>query len=130
MVKRYREDEIPAVYNRDEVESFTQREGLTMQGFRSLDKSVGFVTAEPNAETNLHKHPWEQIVYVLAGETDFFVNGEEFTVSEGDFFFVPPNTEHDLRPGPDQGCTLMTIWSLREDYDERTAYQTEFQDEE
>lgn len=126
MVKRYRDDEIPTVYNISEIPSFSQRKGLLMQAFRSLHNSVGFVTAEPGAKRNLHRHPWEQIVFVLQGEADFFVDSEEFAIAEGDLFFVPPNTDHELRPRSDTTCKLMTIWPHREDYADRTAYQSEF----
>lgn len=127
MVTFYDEDAIPAVYNKADIPSIEPREGVSFQYFRGNQNMVGFVTAEPGGQRNRHTHPWEQIVCVVGGEADFYLDGEEFSVAEGDVFFVPPNAEHELIPKPDVGCNIIAVWPVREPAVPRTSYQTEFQ---
>lgn len=44
----------------------------------------------------LHRHPWASRELMLEGELRVVVDGEEFTVSAGDFFYTPPNAVHTL----------------------------------
>jgi quercetin dioxygenase-like cupin family protein len=41
-----------------------------------------------------HKHPHEQIVYLLSGELLLEVSGENFTMLPGDSVAVPSNANH------------------------------------
>jgi quercetin dioxygenase-like cupin family protein len=44
-----------------------------------------------------HRHPNEQIIYVLQGRLRARVGGEERVVSVGEVVHVPPNIEHEIR---------------------------------
>lgn len=41
-----------------------------------------------------HKHPHEQMVYVISGHIRSIVDGAEIDASTGDNFIVAPNVEH------------------------------------
>ena len=45
-------------------------------------------------EGALHHHPHVQSTFVRSGRFDFTMDGETFTVSEGDSFVIPSNAEH------------------------------------
>lgn len=127
MAVRYDEDSIPTVHSTDEIPATELRSGFSIQCFRSLHNLIGFVHAEPGAETNFHEHPWEQVVHVVGGEADFYLDGEEVALSAGDVLFVPPSVEHELRPRDDQSVDLIAIWPLNESFLDLTGYQEEFQ---
>lgn len=126
MVRRYDADEIPAVYNVSEMPVHEREPGVQQRYFRGLDTLAGFtrVTSE-REEASPHSHPWEQLCFIVDGACDFHVGDETVSVEEGDIFFVPPDTPHYSDP-PEDECTIMFFGPLREDYAERTAYQTEF----
>jgi quercetin dioxygenase-like cupin family protein len=42
----------------------------------------------------LHRHPSEQMTYVLQGALRFVVNGEETIVREGEVLHIPSGVEH------------------------------------
>ena len=45
-----------------------------------------------------HKHPGEEIIYVLEGSLEYQINGEApTTLNEGDVLLVPPETVHAVR---------------------------------
>jgi quercetin dioxygenase-like cupin family protein len=52
---------------------------------------------EPNASAPEHTHPHEQIGLCLQGEIVFTINGQDYTVSAGDFYHIPPNAPHSER---------------------------------
>ena len=41
-----------------------------------------------------HRHDWDEAYYVLAGEVDFHIDGEQVTIKAGDFAYLPANTIH------------------------------------
>lgn len=44
-----------------------------------------------------HRHPWEEIYVVLAGDLEIVVDGETHTVGVGGLAHVPADTEHAYR---------------------------------
>jgi quercetin dioxygenase-like cupin family protein len=52
---------------------------------------------EPGANAPVHTHPHEQSGIVLAGQIIFTINGEDYPVSAGEFFYIPPNAPHSER---------------------------------
>jgi quercetin dioxygenase-like cupin family protein len=56
------------------------------------------VDISPEAPPIRHKHPGEEIIYVLEGSLEYQVDGETPTTLEaGDVFFVPAETIHAVR---------------------------------
>jgi len=47
-----------------------------------------------DAEGALHHHPHVQSTFVKSGQFRFFMDDEEFVVSEGDSFIIPSNAKH------------------------------------
>jgi quercetin dioxygenase-like cupin family protein len=52
----------------------------------------------PKAPAVRHKHPGEEIIYVLEGTLDYAIDGQPTqTVSAGEALMVPPETVHAVR---------------------------------
>ena len=52
----------------------------------------------PEAPVVRHKHPGEEIIYVLEGSLEYDIDGQEpMTFNAGDALLVPPDTIHSVR---------------------------------
>ncbi len=50
---------------------------------------------EPGVAAPWHSHPHEQVSYVVSGEIDYWVEGQEpVHLAAGGSFYVPPNVSH------------------------------------
>ncbi|MCL4322085.1 MAG: cupin domain-containing protein [Deltaproteobacteria bacterium] len=71
---------------------------------------------EPGSVIPEHRHPHEQITYILEGKMDMIVDGVEKTVSMGDAVTIPSNVLHSARI-PDEFTVAVDAWSpVRDDY--------------
>ncbi|ALR11774.1 cupin [Mycobacteroides saopaulense] len=84
-----------------------QRHDLSVPGRESLQTRVDF---QPGAQAARHKHPGEEIIYVLKGTLVYDIDGQgSKTVTAGDVLFVPAETFHSVRNvGDDEGSELAT----------------------
>jgi quercetin dioxygenase-like cupin family protein len=71
-----------------------QRHDLSAPGWESLQARVEFA---PGASFPRHKHPGEEIIYVLQGTLEYEVAGKPVTLKAGDVLFVPSGTVHAAR---------------------------------
>jgi mannose-6-phosphate isomerase-like protein (cupin superfamily) len=55
---------------------------------------VIFVDAEPGRGPSLHKHPYAELFFVLAGEGTFSDGTHQRVVGPGEVVIVPPETPH------------------------------------
>ncbi len=62
-----------------------------------------------------HRHPHEQMVYILSGRVRFEHSGGAFEVGPGDSFIVPGNVEHQAWALEDSEV-LDVFTPMREDY--------------
>lgn len=58
---------------------------------------VGLYRMEAGTGADPHKHPNEQIIYILKGKVQARVGDEEATVETGGVIHVPPNVVHEIR---------------------------------
>lgn len=84
-----------------------QRHDLSIPGREALQTRVDF---QPGAQAARHKHPGEEIIYVLKGTLVYDIDGQgSKTVTAGDVLFVPAGTFHSVRNvGDDEGSELAT----------------------
>ena len=96
-----------------------QKPGFTRVALQSHELSVpGRMGVQARAEfdpgifAGRHTHPGEELGYVLDGEFEIRVDGQEpKTVKAGDAFMVPANTIHDaLNTGTTKGKILATYF--------------------
>src|SRR3954465_5759341 len=71
--------------------------GLGFQPVLGEGTMVNFVSFEPNTEAPPHAPVGEQIVIVLDGEFEFWIDGESRTMRQGDVAVVPPWVSHRAR---------------------------------
>jgi quercetin dioxygenase-like cupin family protein len=72
-----------------------QRHDLSAPGREVIQNRVDL---SPEAAPIKHKHPGEEIIYVLEGSLEYEVEGQApTTLNKGDVLFVPPETVHAVR---------------------------------
>jgi len=54
-------------------------------------------TIEPGGHTPFHRHEYEHMNYVIAGEGIVVGDDREHKVREGDFALIPPGEKHQFR---------------------------------
>jgi quercetin dioxygenase-like cupin family protein len=52
-------------------------DGITLKAVSGDKTMMTFFEFEPNSEIPSHKHPHEQITYIIEGEMEFTVEGEK-----------------------------------------------------
>jgi quercetin dioxygenase-like cupin family protein len=84
-----------------------QRHDLSVPGREVLQARVDFA---PGASFPAHRHPGEEIIYVLEGTLEYEVEGQPPVVLEaGDVLFVPTGAFHSARNlGDTPGSELAT----------------------
>ncbi len=72
-----------------------QRHDLSVPGYEALQARVDIA---PGAIAPKHKHPGEEIIYVLEGSLQYQLEGQPpVTLKTGDVLFVPAETFHTAR---------------------------------
>ena len=92
--------------------------GLKRIDLQEHDLSVpGRVVIQNRVELSLeapafrHKHPGEEITYVLEGSVEYSVDGQALaTYGAGDALMVPPETAHAVRNISSAGATLLSTY--------------------
>jgi quercetin dioxygenase-like cupin family protein len=111
-------------YRWDELPKEVVRAGVTRSGFRGDDVLLVMNWLQPGMQTNPHRHPFEQIVYVVQGRMRFVIAGETIEVGAGSVVRVPPNVEHYGEPiGEEPVLNLDVFAPFRQDYRHLVEYQ-------
>jgi quercetin dioxygenase-like cupin family protein len=64
----------------------------------------------------LHKHPHEQITYVISGALKFSVDGQEQVVRAGDVVYMPANKVHGVLQALEDSVIVDTFAPKRDDF--------------
>jgi quercetin dioxygenase-like cupin family protein len=106
-------------FNIDAMEQGIRRtlaEGMETRVFSGERAMISIVRMEPNSSGKLHSHPEEQWGFLFRGSGVRSQDGEEITVSAGDFWRTPGHVEHGFRAGP-EGAVIFDVFAPpREDY--------------
>jgi quercetin dioxygenase-like cupin family protein len=81
----------------DGLEPLEMVHGLRFQPVLGEGLMVNFVRFEPHTEAPVHWHDEEQISYVIDGELEFEVAGEQRLLRRGEAVVIPPNVPHGAR---------------------------------
>jgi len=68
-------------------------DGITAFLSQSSNHQVIFMEFEKDAKLEEHKHE-SQVGFVLSGNIDLIIDGEEKTYTKGDIYYIPGNTLH------------------------------------
>ena len=83
-----------------------QRHDLSIKGREVLQARVDLA---PGSSFPRHKHPGEEIIYVLTGTIEYEVAGKWVTVKAGDVLFIPDGVVHAARnTGKEPAAELAT----------------------
>ena len=83
-----------------------QRHDLSIKGREVLQARVDLA---PGAFFPRHRHPGEEVIYVITGTIEYEVAGKWVTVRAGDVLFVPDGVVHAARnPGKEPAAELAT----------------------
>ncbi|MFC4527801.1 cupin domain-containing protein [Dyella halodurans] len=84
-----------------------QRHDLSMPGWEAIQVRVDI---DPGALAPNHRHPGEEIIYVLAGTLEYQLQGKPpVTLKAGDVLFVPAGVVHSAKNvGHDNASELAT----------------------
>ena len=84
--------------------------GVSTRIFPGDHAMLSVVRLEPGCESEVHSHPQEQWGVLLEGGGVRIQNGEEVTVTAGDFWRTPPSMTHAFRAGP-EGARVLDVFS-------------------
>src|SRR5689334_22302305 len=77
------------------VRTDLQRHDLSVPGREVIQNRVDI---SPEAPPFRHKHPGEEVIYVLEGSLEYSIDGRDpQTYSAGEVLLVPPETPHSVR---------------------------------
>jgi quercetin dioxygenase-like cupin family protein len=84
-----------------------QRHDLSAQGRETIQARIDIA---PGAEAAWHRHPGEEVIYVVEGTLEYQLEGKKaVTVRAGEVLFVPNGVAHRARnPGTTNGAELAT----------------------
>ena len=71
---------------------------------------TGIQTAQPGYEAPVHSHPYLEVLHILDGEAEAWIDGQEdlaVRLRRGDTIALPPDTPHAFRVVGDQTLRLL-----------------------
>lgn len=93
------------------------REGVSRRVFSGKNIMLSFVAAKPGMEPNPHSHAHDQIIFLLEGEMELWVDNEKHVMRAGEVVHVPPGTEHFSNVLTEDGVLILDVFSpIREDF--------------
>jgi quercetin dioxygenase-like cupin family protein len=99
----------------DQLNSTDVRPGVTRQVFSGDGATLAFTTLAPGHAPNPHAHPYEQIVYMLAGRVRFTVGDEVAEVGPGELLVIPAGVEHWAETIGDEPAVDLSVFTPRRD---------------
>ncbi len=84
-----------------------QRHDLSVEGHETVQARIDIA---PGAVANWHRHPGEEVIYVIEGALEYQLEGNSpVTLRAGEVLFVPSGVAHKARnPGTTNGAELAT----------------------
>lgn len=70
------------------------REGVERKAFSGEGATLALHRLMPKHEPRPHDHPYEQLVYILAGTIEFHVGDEIHVLGPGGLLAIPPGVRH------------------------------------
>ncbi|MEQ5828967.1 cupin domain-containing protein [Sulfitobacter sp. NFXS29] len=93
------------------------RPGVEQKAFSGEGATVALHRLQPDHEPKPHKHPHEQIAYIISGEVDFHVGGEVVRMGPGGMLVVPPEVlHHAVVVGDEEVLNLDVFTPCRPEY--------------
>jgi quercetin dioxygenase-like cupin family protein len=91
-------------------------ENITLRAVSGEKTMMTFFEFEPHAVIPSHKHPHEQITYIIEGEIEFTLEGETRILKAGEGVVIPSDKEHSARVLSKPAKAVDAWYPIREDY--------------
>lgn len=89
--------------------------GITGYYTHGDNMSFGYVELEAGSIVPMHQHIHEQITYIMEGELDMVIGGENCLLTNGMYHVIPSNTPHSAFAKT--FCKVIDVFSpVREEY--------------
>ena len=112
------------LYNWNDLPSEVVRKGVSRSGFRGDDVLLVMNKIEPGMDINPHKHPFEQVVYIVEGRVRFHVGDDVMEAGPGSLIRIPPDVMHYAEPIGDEPALNLDVFApIRDDYRHLVEYQ-------
>jgi quercetin dioxygenase-like cupin family protein len=85
----------------------------TVSGEKTM---ISVVELEPHSQVLPHKHPHEQMGYLIRGELTFTIGDETRVVKPGEMWRIPGDVVHSCVAGDEPALALDVFNPIREDY--------------
>jgi len=69
---------------------------LTRQYFHGTQSTFVKWVAKKGGKVPLHKHPNEQVTWIMSGEAKVFSGGKQYLMKAGDMMVIPANVPHEF----------------------------------
>ena len=103
-------------FNESELKAKQLLPGIKLKAVFGEKTMITIFNLEPNAVIPAHKHPNEQITYVVEGEMEFTLEGKTKVLKAGDGVVVPANQEHGALVLSKPTKVIDAWYPMREDY--------------
>ncbi len=103
-------------FRKSELKEKQVLEGITLKSVSGDKTMMTFFEFEPDAVIPEHKHPHEQITYIIEGEMEFTLVGETKVVKAGEGVVIPSNYEHSAKILSKPTKAVDAWYPIREDY--------------
>lgn len=89
-------------------------QGLTESWLLALDEGPGnfdvrYIRLQAGGVSRDHAHPHEQANYILSGQAQVRIDGEDHSVGRGDFVYFAGNARHSFRNTGEEELVMLTM---------------------
>jgi len=93
------------------------RDGVNRKVFSGQNSMMVLNELMPSAKPVLHRHPHEQLSYIMAGTCRFTVGDEVLDMAAGDVVLIPPEVPHCLEVTGSRPVLNLDVFSpIRKEY--------------
>ena len=103
-------------FSESELETKHPINGISLKSVSGKNTMMTFFTFEPGSVIPSHKHPHEQITYVIEGEIEFTLESEKKILKAGDGIVITANQEHSAKISSNSAKAIDAWYPVREDY--------------
>ena len=103
-------------FSKSDLKARPLLEGITLRAVAGDKTMMTFFDLQPGACIPPHRHPHEQISYVIEGEIEFTLDGESRMLRRGDGVVVGADREHSVRVLDRPALAVDAWYPIRDDY--------------
>jgi quercetin dioxygenase-like cupin family protein len=103
------------IVSEDDCVAMSPFAGVRMHATEAEKMTLSVVDMDPHAVIDEHRHPHEQIGYMVEGEAEFIIAGESYHVRAGQMWRLPGGVPHKVIAGERPMRAIDVFYPVRED---------------